>query len=237
MTPSHSSGFTLRAEMRLRTRSTRISAPAPGSDFMPAALQPRQHLARRNPFDVREPDDLRNRERVDVDLADTRGRTRSKSRSNQSMPQFGIDAALNHDLRRTLIDGVLHALEHLIVRHRVAFFVMLGPEERAERAVHVADVGVVDRRVDDVGDDVAADASRMRRACAAAPSSCSVGLLVEAHAFVERQPSADGGAVEQAQRATCNCLRNRPGPRSDRADRDQLAASTRQTRCAPPRRT
>ncbi len=38
ITPSHSSGFTLRAEMRLRTRSTRISAPAPGSDFMPASL-------------------------------------------------------------------------------------------------------------------------------------------------------------------------------------------------------
>ena len=38
ITPSHSCGFTLRAEIRLRTRSTRISAPAPGSDFMPASF-------------------------------------------------------------------------------------------------------------------------------------------------------------------------------------------------------
>ena len=85
--------------------------------------------------------------------------------------EFGIHAALNHDLRRTLIGRVLNALEHLVVRHRIAFFVLLGPEERAERAVHVADVRVVDRRVDDVGDDVAADTSPVRRACAAAPRS------------------------------------------------------------------
>ena len=90
-------------------------------------------------------------------------RTRSKSVSNQSMPQLRVDAALNHDLRRALVDRVLHALEHRVVRHRVAFFVMLGPEERAKGAVHVADVRVVDRRVDDVGDDVA----RMHRQCAA----------------------------------------------------------------------
>ena len=39
ITPSHASGCTFRAEIRLRTRSTRISAPAPGSDFIPAAFK------------------------------------------------------------------------------------------------------------------------------------------------------------------------------------------------------
>ena len=42
--------------------------------------------------------------------------------------------------------------------HRVAFGVTLGTEKRAKRAVDVADVRIVDRRIDDVGNFVARDA-------------------------------------------------------------------------------
>ena len=189
ITPSHSCGLTLRAEMRLRTRSTRISAPAPGSDFMPAAFRRAEHVARRDALDVREADDLRDRQRVDVDACGYSARTRSKSVSNHSMPQLRIDAALDHDLRRALIHGVLHAIEHLVVRHRVAFAVLLRPEERAERAVHVAHVRVVDRRVDHVGHDVGRvhrHAARVRRGA----ELVDVGLVVEAQALVEVEASA-----------------------------------------------
>ena len=62
--------------------------------------------------------------------------------------------------------------------------------------MHVADVGVVDRRVDDVGDDVV----RMHRH-ASRVGGCAelvnVGVVIEAYAFLEFEPSAGGGAVEQ----------------------------------------
>ncbi len=157
MTPSHSSGLTLRAEIRLRTRSTRISAPAPGSDFMPAALRRTSTSRTRHVLDLGESRRLRRPRASGCPPAETRARRALESASNHSSAELGVDAALDHDLRRALIGCVFHALEHLVVRHGVAFFVMLGPEERAERAVHVADVGVVDRRIDHVGDDVASD--------------------------------------------------------------------------------
>jgi hypothetical protein len=109
--------------------------------------------------------------------------------------ELRVHAALNHDLRRTLVDRVLNAFQHLVVRHRVAFLVLFGPEERTEGAVHVADVGVVDRRVDDVGDDLGRIHRHAPRVCGRS-EIVQIGLGVEAYAFVEREPSAGGGAVE-----------------------------------------
>src|ERR1700680_3054957 len=66
--------------------------------------------------------------------------------------QIGIDAALHHDLRCSLLRSPFDAPKHLVVRHRVAFGVTFRSEERAKRTVHVADVRIIDRRVDDVAD-------------------------------------------------------------------------------------
>ena len=113
-----------------------------------------------------------------------------------SQRQIGIDAALNHDLRRALIGRILHAREHLIVRKRSSFLVMLGPEECAERAVHVADVGVVDRRVDHVGDDarrVQLHPARVRGHA----EVVQIGFAIEPHPLVERKAPTRRGAVEQ----------------------------------------
>ncbi len=194
ITPSHSWGLTLRAEMRLRTRSTRISAPAPGSDFMPASFNRR---ARRDVvvcFDVRQADDLRHRERMQVGLRILAPHA-AKKRFEPFDAEFRIDAALDHDLGRALIDRILDALEHAIVRHGIAFFVVLGPEECAESAMHVADICVVDRRIDDVGDDVLRvhhHATRVRGRA----ELVDVGFVVEPHALVECEPAAGGGAIE-----------------------------------------
>ena len=110
--------------------------------------------------------------------------------------EFRVDAALDHDLGRALVGCVFYALEHLVVRHGVAFFVMLGAEEGAERAVHVADVGVVDRRIDHVGDDVARVKLHPARV-GRGTEVVQIALVIDAHAFFEREASAGRGAVEQ----------------------------------------
>ena len=111
-------------------------------------------------------------------------------------PQFGIHAALDHDLSRAQVGRVLDAREHRVVRHRIAFLVFFRAEKRAEGTVHVADVRVVDRRVDDVGHDVRRielHAARVR----GGPEIVKVALLVEPHAFAEGKASPAGGPVEQ----------------------------------------
>ena len=169
ITPIHSSGCILRAEIRLRTRSTKISAPAPGSDFMPAARS-RSSTWRGSLLDLRETV-ISETESEWISTSGNCARTR-RTAARTTRSQLRIDAALDHDLRRAVIGRVLDAREDLVVRHRVAFAVFLGAEERAERTVHVADIGVVDGGVDDVGYDLGR-VQAMRRALAAAPSSCS----------------------------------------------------------------
>ncbi len=82
------------------------------------------------------------------------------------------------------------------MRHRVTLAVLLRPEKRAERAVHVANVRVVDRRVDDVRDDlgiVQRHAARVR--CGA--ELVERRLAIEFDPFFERQALAVGSAFEQ----------------------------------------
>src|ERR1700693_1528002 len=99
------------------------------------------------------------------------------------------------------------------MRHRVAFAVALRSEERTERTVNVADVRVVDRRVDHVGDVVAREKReppRVRRRT----QLVERGLFVKPQAFLEREPSAAGGFVEKisdGQRTSTVCTREGRG--------------------------
>jgi hypothetical protein len=124
ITPSHSSGLILRALMRLRTRSTKISAPAPGSDLSPAAEARRARRAASWPSTFESP----TISETESEWMSTPGYSapRAEEPLEPLDAQFGIDAALDHDLRRALIRRELHAFEHLVVRHRVAFAVPSG---------------------------------------------------------------------------------------------------------------
>jgi len=111
-------------------------------------------------------------------------------------PQLGIHAALDHDLGCALIGRPLDAPQDLVVRHRVPFAVLLGTKECTERTVHVADVRVVDRRVDHVGHvgrRIQGHASLMRGGA----EIVQRGLCVEENAFFERQAAAVRSPVEQ----------------------------------------
>ena len=158
-------------------------------------LEALEHRARREALDLRESVDLRDGERMDVD-ARIFGAHAFEQTLEPFDPQIRVDAALDHDLRRALVGGELHAREHLVVRHRVAFAVLLGTEERAERAVDVADVRVVDRRIDHVRHVV----RRVERHAAMVRRRAEIvqrRVLIEPDAFVERQPAAVRGAFEQ----------------------------------------
>ena len=159
ITPSHSCGLHLARRDPLAHAFDENLGAGAGQRFHAGLLQPHEHVARRHVLDVREADDLRNRERMNVDvrvLARARARRASRTircRSSGLTPPWIMICVAPWSA------AYLTRSSTVIVRHRVAFFVVLGPEERAEGAVHVADVRVVDRRVDDVGDDVASDAS------------------------------------------------------------------------------
>ena len=64
--------------------------------------------------------------------------------------------ALHQNLRAAQRDGLLDFAVHLIERDDVGVVVLFRPVKRAEFAIDVADVGVIDVAVNDVGDDVVA---------------------------------------------------------------------------------
>ena len=87
--------------------------------------------------------------------------------------------ALHQDLHAAGRGQFVELLIELLAREHVVVGILLGPIKRAELAIDVADVGVVDVAIDDVGDDFATAAvvafrfARLRRASARAPSSAS----------------------------------------------------------------
>src|ERR1043165_6484768 len=67
-------------------------------------------------------------------------------------------AALHEDLRATKVEGLLNFLVDLVETDDVGVVVFFGAIEGAEFAIDVADVGVVDVAIDDVGGDFVAAA-------------------------------------------------------------------------------
>src|SRR6266853_1815326 len=70
--------------------------------------------------------------------------------------QFWMMAALHQDLRAAKGQRLLDLPIDLIERDDVGVVVLLGAIKRAELAIHVADVGVIDVAVNDIGDYVIA---------------------------------------------------------------------------------
>jgi hypothetical protein len=70
--------------------------------------------------------------------------------------QLGVMAALHENLRAAKRDGLLDLAVEFLPRDHVAVGVLLRAVERAELAIDVADVGVIDIAIDDVGDDLVA---------------------------------------------------------------------------------
>ena len=67
--------------------------------------------------------------------------------------KFRMMPALHQNLRAAERDGFLNFFIHLVVRDDVGVIVFLDAIERAEFAIDVADVRVIDVAINDVGDD------------------------------------------------------------------------------------
>ena len=155
MTSSQSLLIALSGEIRWRTRSTRISPPPPGIEPSPAALKspmifssgslntsrkwmnslglkPWMLNLRKFVFDVRE--------QIQIPL----------------LRQLRMMAALHQHLRAAERDRLLDFFVHLVERDDVGIVVLFHAVKRAELAIDVADVRVIDVAVNDVGDDVVA---------------------------------------------------------------------------------
>jgi hypothetical protein len=105
--------------------------------------------------ELAEGDDLAGAEAVDVDLRELR----LDAREQVQIPllrQLRVMPALHENLRAAQRHGLLDLAVHLLRRDDVAVGVLLGAVEGAELAIDVADVGVVDVAVNDVGDDLVA---------------------------------------------------------------------------------
>ena len=151
MTSSHSSDFVFFGAMIARTRSTRISAPPPGTESSPASRRRVERLGDgqlRAPRDVL---DLGRRERVQVDLV------ARLDRAEEILvvvdPEVGVVAALHEEPgaadRERLLDLLVD--DGLGQEVRLAL-VARAPVEGAEVAVGDADVRVVQVPVDDERD-------------------------------------------------------------------------------------
>jgi hypothetical protein len=64
--------------------------------------------------------------------------------------------ALHEDLHAARCGQLIEFLVELFARKDVMIVVPLGPIKRAELAVNVADIGVIDVAIDDISDDFAA---------------------------------------------------------------------------------
>ena len=148
---SHSSEVVFLGEMILRTRSTRISAPPPGSESRPASRSRESVSDERQLGLAGDVLDLARRERVQVD------RVAGLDRPEQILvpldAEVGVVAALHEDGGAAERQRLLDLLEDDGLGQRVALAGVARPAvERAELAVGVTDVGVVQVAVDDERD-------------------------------------------------------------------------------------
>src|SRR6185436_2437416 len=68
--------------------------------------------------------------------------------------KFGMMPALHQNLSAAESKRLFDFLVHLLVSDHVGIIVLLGPVKRAEFAINVANVGVIDIAIDDIGDDL-----------------------------------------------------------------------------------
>ena len=150
-------------------------AAAAGNRAEPRFLEARDDLLQRHAEDFREMVELRRREPVDVDRRVVRPDV-------VEQVQVVIDAelrmmpALHQNLRAADRLELLDLFADLLGRKHVRVVLALGAHERAELAVDVADVRVIDVPVDDVGDDLVAVAVVVR---ALALASARIGQFAQ----------------------------------------------------------
>jgi len=70
--------------------------------------------------------------------------------------QFGVMAALQQNLCPAQRERLLDLPVQLVQRNHIGVVILFRAIKGAELAIHVADVGIVDIAIDDVGDDFVA---------------------------------------------------------------------------------
>ena len=132
---NHSSVLILSGQMSARTSSSRISAAVPGSVLRPGLLQAGQVLGQRDLGPARALGHLQGREAVDVDVGRT-GPHRLEHVQVVVPVEVGVDAALQADLGRTLVDRLHHPPRDLVELQQVRRPRRLsesGPFEKAQK--------------------------------------------------------------------------------------------------------
>jgi hypothetical protein len=135
-----------------RTRSTRISAPAPGTLPRPRGDEVGDHGLDRALVELREVVELRRRERVAVHLRPARRDLRDQLAPPGGF-QVGMVPALHQELPAAEVGRLLDPPVDLLARQDVRALRAGTPVERAEPAVRDAHVRRVQVAVDDVRDD------------------------------------------------------------------------------------
>ena len=100
-------------------------------------------------------DELAGAKAVDVDLREFAFDVREQIEI-PLLGQLGMMPALHENLRAAECERLLDLLVHLGERDDVGIVVLLRAVERAEFAIDVADVGVIDVAINDVSDDFVA---------------------------------------------------------------------------------
>ena len=156
--------------------------PAPAGDRSQSRPdEPRDDLLQRHSEDLPEMDEFARTEAVNVD----RGELLFYMRQQILVPlqrELGMMAALHQDLRAAPREGFLNLPVHFLQRDDVGAGVALRAVKGAEFAIDIADVGVVDIAVHDVGDDPVAAAVVGRRA---GQLAAAMGQHAQ---FLKRQP-------------------------------------------------
>ena len=200
--------------MTWRTRSTRISAPPPGSESWPASRSRCHRLVQGDPRDVRDVEDLRRRQRVEVD------RVARLDVGEEVLvpldPQVRVVAALQQQRRAAEVERLLDLAEDHRLRQHVALRVHRAAVERAEVAVGDAEVGVVDVPVDQNVTDVRVGRA-VAHACAASPTltrsreASSASASSSPRRPPARTPSRISSTRVGARVLTSPILRRQPG--------------------------
>ena len=189
------------------------------------ALQLGQELRDRDAERRRALRDLERRERMDMDVGH-RVLDRAADREIGRAGVIGMDAALQADFGRAALPGLaaaaLDLVELEIVRPAAQVVAELAFGEGAELAAEVADVGVVDVAVDDVGDAVAArfgaqrvgggaDGVEIRSPRAANSATISLSPSARPRGGAIEQIGARPSCADRAARASPAASASRPG--------------------------
>ena len=180
MTSSQSLLIALSGEMRWRTRSTKISPPPPGIEPRPAALKSPMIFSSGSLNTSRKWMNSLGLKPWMLTCGNFDFMCDSKSRYH-CFVSFGMMPALHQNLRAAQRDGLLDFFVQLVEADNVGVVVLFHPVKRAELAIDVADVGVIDVAVNDVGDDVIAATGEILRL---GELAAAVGQRAE---FLQRQ--------------------------------------------------